>query len=201
MLATASPLRPAPSFLEGLPLASHALTLALERHREQVRDGDRAPFVLHPLEVALSLHLLGYRDAVVAAAVLHDILEDTPTAPEDIEELFGSEVAELVQAVSEDAEIDDDLERKAALRDQVAHKSREAAAIFVADKVSKARELRLRLSCELGVGEAVPKFRHYRATMAILEPRLGRRDPLIEQLRFELEMLEALPPERTIAAY
>jgi (p)ppGpp synthase/HD superfamily hydrolase len=179
-----------PTFAEGLPLTRGALEFALERHAGQLR-GECAPFVQHPLEVALLLSLAGYEDDVVASGVLHDVLENTDTDGVELKERFGQTVAALVHAVSEDDSITHDRARKSALRGQVARSSTNAAAIFAADKVSKVRELRSRLSCGLPA-EADLKLDHYRASLAMLEQRLGGRHPLVQQLRFELEMLGML---------
>jgi (p)ppGpp synthase/HD superfamily hydrolase len=183
-----------PSFVKRLPITAAALQFALDRHAGQVRDGDHAPFVLHPLEVGSLLSLAGYADHVVAAGVLHDVLEDTDTPDAELEERFGPDVSALVRAVSEDPSIEDEQLRKAALRSQVASSPVEAGAVFAADKVSKARELRLKLSCGLGEQETAEKLRHYRASLAMLERLLGYRHPILEQLRFELETLDTLPP-------
>ena len=184
-----------PSFLDRLPLASAAFEFARERHAGQVRGGDGAPFVLHPLEVGCLLVAAGYPDHVVSAGVLHDILEDTATEEYELAERFGAGVARLVRIVSDDPSIEDEQARKEALRSQVAAGPAEAGAVFAADKVSKSRELRLRLTCGLraDVLEA-GKLRHYCESLSMLEPKLGRSHPILHQLRFELEALDMLPP-------
>jgi (p)ppGpp synthase/HD superfamily hydrolase len=179
-----------PSFTRELPLTRAALQFALERHAGQLRADERVPFVQHPLEVASLLRLAGYRDDVVASGVLHDVLENTHTDEGELEDRFGKTVAALVQAVSEDTSIEDERVRKSGLRAQVARSSTDAAAVFAADKVSKAREMRSRLGRGLPREEAAPKLNHYRLSLPMLERRLGRRHPLIEQLRFELDLLE-----------
>jgi (p)ppGpp synthase/HD superfamily hydrolase len=183
-----------PSFVERLPLTRTALEFALRRHAGQRRDGDRAPFVLHPLEVGSLLRLAGYADHVVAAGVLHDVLENTDTDEVELDGRFGPRVSALVQAVSDDPSIQDEHARKAALRSQVAGGPMDAAAIFAADKISKARELRLKLSCGLPDAEADRQLGHYWTSLSMLEEVLGPYHPLLEQLRFELETLAKLPP-------
>jgi (p)ppGpp synthase/HD superfamily hydrolase len=178
-----------PAFSQGLPMTRAALEFALERHAGQVRGDHYAPFVQHPLEVASLLSLAGYDDAVVASGVLHDVLENTYTDVGEVEDRFGETVAALVQVVSEDVSITQDQTRKAALRAQVARSPAQAAAIFAADKVSKVRELRARLSYGLSPEGADHKVDHYEASLAMLEQRLGERNALVRQLRFELEML------------
>lgn len=71
------------SFLSHLPLTRKAVHYAERRHRGQRRVADGAPFILHLLEVASLLDRSGYRDEVVAAAVLHDTLEDTDASRRD----------------------------------------------------------------------------------------------------------------------
>ena len=183
-----------PSFVDGLPQTKAALEFAASRHAGQLRDADHAPFILHPLEVAHLLHGRDYPDHVIAAGVLHDILEDTDVTHVELVERFGAEVAGLVAAVSEPDGDEPYAVRKARLRAVVAAAGTDAAAVFAADKVAKAREFRLGL-VGAGAGAAVDadKLDHYWACLALLERRLGPQ-PLVRQLRFELEALALLPP-------
>jgi (p)ppGpp synthase/HD superfamily hydrolase len=186
------------SFIASLPLAQDALEYAQAAHRGQRRDSDDAPFILHPLEVAALLHNTGHREALVAAAMLHDTIEDTSAQPAELAERFGGDVAALVEAMSEDPRIDDYDERKAALREQIAAFGSDAIAIDAADKVAKVRELRAQTGAEpsLLAGEHAPAHRrleHYVASLRMLE-RSEPEHPLVRQLRFELEALRALPP-------
>src|SRR5438270_9037490 len=100
------------SFVRDLPLTRAAITFAREHHGSQRRAGDGASFLVHPLEVASLLERSEYPDHVVAAAVLHDVLEDTDAEPADLEDRFGSDVAELVSLVTDDPSIDDEEQRK-----------------------------------------------------------------------------------------
>src|SRR5215218_6222751 len=133
-------------FVERSPLTHDALAFADRWHAGQTRVVDGIPFVTHPVEVACLLQEAGYSDEVVAAGVLHDVLEDTEVERRDLEERFGPRVAELVASVSDDPAIENSIERKAALRAQVAGAGEQAAAVFAADKVSKASEMRARHS-------------------------------------------------------
>src|ERR1700753_1237737 len=95
-------------FAQDLPKTRRALEFAGSRHRDQHRGGDGAVFLVHPAEVASLLARLGYPDDVVAAAVLHDVLEDTDAQFGDLRSRFGTRVAELVAVVSDDPAIADD---------------------------------------------------------------------------------------------
>lgn len=180
-----------PHAFERMPLAREALAFADERHAGQRREADGAAFVLHPLEVACLLDDGGHPEHVVAAGALHDLLEDTDTTEAELEQRFGARVAGIVAAVTDDPSIEDRAERKAALRLQVAEASPEALAVYAADKVSKARELRLRAARGTLDDSSAAKREHYEESLAVLEELLPR-DPLVAQLRGELSVLEAL---------
>ena len=111
--------------------------------RRTAASGGWRPFILHPLEVASLLFDAGAPDHLIAAGVLHDTIEKTHVVASDLRERFGSRVAALVLAVSEDESITGYVQRKAALREQVARAGEEALMLFAADKLSKVRELRL----------------------------------------------------------
>ena len=105
-----------PPFARGLTVTPEAIAYAHERHADQRRQVDAAPFILHPLEVAMLLHGRGYDDEVVAAGALHDVLEKTSAQRGDLEARFGARVAGLVAAVSDPERVEGYEERKAALR-------------------------------------------------------------------------------------
>jgi (p)ppGpp synthase/HD superfamily hydrolase len=183
---------PSTDFVQRSPLTRDALAFAQERHAGQTRDLDGVPFVTHPVEVACLLHEAGYPDEVVAAGVLHDVLEDTDSDRGELEVRFGRGVADLVESVSDDPSIEDRAERKAALRRQVAEADEYAAAIFAADKVSKARELRVRAGRGDFTSADNDRLAHYEASLDMLSEVLPGHD-LVEQLGLELEALRALP--------
>jgi (p)ppGpp synthase/HD superfamily hydrolase len=185
-----------PSFLDGRPLTRVAFQLAAEAHDTQRRDTDDVPYIIHPLEAAALLHSFDLADTITAAAVLHDALEDTDLSEEQIVARVDGDVIELVRMVTDDDRIEDERRRKAALRDKIATAGPDAAFIFAADKLSKVRELRARLSRDpdaAGAVDSAIKLEHYRESVVMLGQLLDNH-PLVEQLAFELEALESLPP-------
>ena len=181
------------SFFNHLPTTQDAVTFALEHHGDQRRAADGARFVLHPLEVAAMLQRFGYPDHVVAAAVLHDVIEDTDADRTELEARFGPEVGELVALVSDDDSVEDEEERKDRVRERVREAGDYAAVVYAADKVSKARELRTLIARGGDQDEANAKFERYRRSLEMLEEIIPGSQ-LLEVLRFELEALEKLPP-------
>lgn len=188
-----------PSFMAELGLARSALAYARELHRGQRRQSDEAPFILHPLEVAALLYTTGHPEPVLAAGILHDTVEQTEAELEEVRDRFGREVADLVAGVTEDPQIADVAERKAALRRKVAHAGPFATSIYAADKVTKVRELRGRLTLDPDLlrTDSASRLRleHYEESLAMLE-QVTPEHPLVRQLRFELEALRGLPPQR-----
>ena len=78
-----------------------ALLFAAEKHAGMVRRGEKVPYLLHPMEAAVIAGTLTDDEEVLAAAVLHDTVEDTDTTPEEIERCFGARVASLVASETE----------------------------------------------------------------------------------------------------
>jgi (p)ppGpp synthase/HD superfamily hydrolase len=143
--------------------------------------------------VAVLLRNRGFDDEVVAAGLLHDLVEDTPATADDVRRRFGDRVAGLVAALSDDERIAGYEERKAALREQVAAAGPDAQAVFAADKVAKARELRAEAARDPSALGDEQRLRHYERSLEMLE-REAPDLPLVRQLRFELWALRELPP-------
>jgi (p)ppGpp synthase/HD superfamily hydrolase len=182
------------SFLDDLQLTQAATEFARERHSGQQREADGASFVLHPLEVASLLERSGYPDHVIAAAVLHDVLEDTDAERSDLQSRFGADVSELVALVSDDPSIRGEEERKDDVRERVRRAGGYAPVVYAADKISKVRELRTLQARGLDQRDAQIRFERYRKSLRMLEQTIPQ-SRLVELLRFELEALEELPPE------
>ena len=83
-------------------LLDKAITFATSVHEGQLRKGTNIPYILHPLEAASIVGTMTTDDEIIAAAVLHDVVEDTDTTIEQVHELFGKRVAKLVTSESED---------------------------------------------------------------------------------------------------
>jgi (p)ppGpp synthase/HD superfamily hydrolase len=181
------------TFLRHLPLSQAAVEFAVQLHAGQLRDSDGASFVMHPMEVASLLDRSAYPDFVVAAAVLHDVIENTDEELDDLEARFGPDVAGLVALVSDDPAIDGNDARKDDTRDRVRAAGGYALAVYAADKVSKVREIRTAIAAGTPAGELEHKLDRHRASLAMLDESLpGSR--LVELLRFEIEALDEMPP-------
>jgi (p)ppGpp synthase/HD superfamily hydrolase len=186
-----------PPFLAGRPTARRALRWAGTMHRDQRRAVDGAPFILHPLEVGSLLSGRDFPEPVIVAGLLHDVVEKTGVTLADVRSMFGDRVAQIVDAVTEDEGIEGYAEREAELRQQVAEADGEAHAVYLADKIAKARELRAQAANDPSVlldRQNVLKLEHYEASLICLL-EADDRQPMVDQLAFELWALRALPPQ------
>src|SRR5438270_107923 len=82
-----------------LDLVKNAYVYSAKVHQGQIRKSGE-PYLVHPLEVAGLLADLKLDEASIVAGLLHDTIEDTLAKPEEIKELFGQEVLELVEGVT-----------------------------------------------------------------------------------------------------
>jgi guanosine-3',5'-bis(diphosphate) 3'-pyrophosphohydrolase len=165
-----------PQFIADSGLLRSAFELARHAHHGPAREGDTD--ITHPVAVAELLHENGFEEKVVAAALLHDVVEDTSLDLAAISGPFGPDVAGLVAEMTEDARIESYPERKAEHRSRVT-KDRRVAAIYAADKVANTRGLR-------GRSDVPPeKLQHYIETLGTLRksyPDLPFLEPLEEEL-------------------
>lgn len=117
-----------------MELIEQALQVAVTAHKEQVRKSDGSPYVVHPIMVSRIVEHHGFSEIVVAAALAHDVLEDTDVTEDELRAKLGEAVVDIVLAVSEDKSLDWEA-RKEAYIEQVATASDEVKAVSVADKI------------------------------------------------------------------
>jgi len=129
---------------KGMQLVVAAAAFAADRHRTQKRkDVDSSPYINHPLELARILTEEGgvTDPEVIAAALLHDTVEDTETSQAEIEGRFGARVAGMVAEVTDDKSITDKLERKNLQVLNAPGKTHGAKLVKLADKIANLRDL------------------------------------------------------------
>jgi (p)ppGpp synthase/HD superfamily hydrolase len=185
-------------------LIARALAKATEAHAGQIRNGSGGlPYIEHPRMVAATLAAHDYDDATLAAALLHDVVEDSDTTVEELRAEFGDEIADLVAALSDDESIESYRDRKDEHRRRVAEVDGDALAIYAADKLTNmttlhaaiegegmrvADEYKVPLTLKLEVWEADA------AMLATTEPDLPLLDPLAEAItRLEADLRAASP--------
>ena len=128
-------------------LVTRAVIFAAKAHDGAVRKGTKLPYIVHPMEAAAITAGLTDDQAVIAAAVLHDTVEDTNTTREQIEAEFGSRVAELVAAESENkredqkAELTWEIRKKETIEHLRRCTDRDVKILALADKLSNLRAI------------------------------------------------------------
>ncbi len=172
-------------------MLNKAYVYAMKAHGHQVRaSGD--PYFTHPLEVAAILTEMKLDDATIAAALLHDVVEDTESTLAEIEHLFGGEISELVEGLTKIKRLDL-ISKEAAqaenLRKLLLAMSRDARVLLVklADRLHNMRTLH----------HVKPdkRARIAQETMDIYAPLAGRMG--MHSMREELDDIafKALHPE------
>ena len=84
-----------------MELVSEAIMLAVKAHDGMRRRGNDIPYILHPMEAAVIVGTMTEDQEIIAAAVLHDVVEDAGISMEEIESKFGKRVRELVSCETE----------------------------------------------------------------------------------------------------
>ena len=128
---------------EELALLFRALAFAAHKHRDQRRkDAEASPYINHPIALAEVLAGEGgVTDVeVLAAALLHDTIEDTATTVEELRAQFGGRIADMVVEVTDDQQLPKP-ERKRLQIEHAAALSRGAKLVKLADKVCNLRDV------------------------------------------------------------
>jgi guanosine-3',5'-bis(diphosphate) 3'-pyrophosphohydrolase len=126
-----------------LAIVLEALAFAAHKHRDQRRkDAAASPYINHPIALANVLVREGAvsEPEVVAAALLHDTLEDTQTSPGELRTAFGERVARVVEEVTDDKSLPK-AERKRLQIEHAAAISRAAKLVKLADKICNLRDM------------------------------------------------------------
>jgi (p)ppGpp synthase/HD superfamily hydrolase len=111
-----------------------AIRFATAAHSTQTRKGKKdVPYITHPLAVGVLLANAGAKEDVVVAGILHDTIEDTDVTFENIEEIFGKDVARMVNDVTEQERSLPWAERKKAALEHVPHMSHDSIMVKSAD--------------------------------------------------------------------
>ena len=129
--------------MNDLTLVISAALFAAEQHKDQRRkDAGATPYINHPLQVAHAIATIGgVTDArIIAAALLHDTVEDCDVLPEELSQRFGSEVAAIVAEVTDDRALAKP-QRKQMQITKAATKSRAAKLVKLGDKLCNVRDV------------------------------------------------------------
>lgn len=177
-------------------LVQRALRFATEAHQRerQTVPGTDLPYLLHLAQVTAEVMAVAGQSAddttlAVLCAILHDTLEDTPTAPETIEALFGAEVRAGVQALTKDTTLPKDQRMSDSLR-RIQAQPTQVAWVKLADRITN-------LQTPPAHWSAV-KIAAYKVEAALILEHLGAAHPkLAARLR---EKLAAYPPAESTHA-
>jgi (p)ppGpp synthase/HD superfamily hydrolase len=125
--------------------AEHARIFATAAHAAvgQLRKYTNEPYIVHPAEVVSIVRSVPHTEAMLAAAWLHDVVEDTGVTIETVRAEFGEEVADLVSWLTDVSRPEDGnrAHRKARDREHTAAAPAEAQTVKLADLISNTRSI------------------------------------------------------------
>ncbi len=127
-------------------LMDRAIVFAVKAHHNTERRGKGFPYIIHPLEAVEIVATMTTDQELLAAAALHDTIEDTDVTVEQIRAQFGDRIAELVHSESDQftegvSEEDSWHDRKQAAIDRLAAASHDAKIVAMGDKLSNMRAI------------------------------------------------------------
>lgn len=127
-------------------LLDHAIVFAVRAHGGTERRGKGFPYIVHPMEAVEIVATMTSDQELLAAAALHDTVEDTDVTEEQLRAEFGERVASLVAAESDEPHekrdsIDNWRARKQTAIDRIAAGSRDAKIVALGDKLSNMRAI------------------------------------------------------------
>lgn len=127
-------------------LLDRAIIFAVKAHSGTERRGKGFPYVVHPMEAMEIVASITPDQELLAAAALHDVVEDSGVTVEQLREIFGKRIADLVASESdafEDGVSEEDSwhQRKQAAIDRLARASRDAKIVALGDKLSNMRAI------------------------------------------------------------
>lgn len=121
-------------------MINKAIAFAVKAHKGQPRKGTEIPYIFHPLEVGMIVSRITDDEEVIAAAVLHDTVEDCDAVTlDDIRREFGDRVARIVGLESEDKDKGWEERKAATVRSLKKEPMREAKIVALGDKLSNIR--------------------------------------------------------------
>lgn len=127
-----------------MDIKEKAKLFAINAHKGQIRKSDKEkPMIIHPINVANILNEYGYDDNVVAAAYLHDVIEDTKYTKEDLLKEFNEDIVSLVLGATEQNKSLSWEERKLETINTVKSLDLRHKAIVCADKISNLEDMRI----------------------------------------------------------
>lgn len=166
---------------EGVELVARAMLFAADAHAsiDHRRKYTGEPYVVHPIAVAEIVKAVPHTSEMIAAAMLHDTIEDTPVTIEQIDAEFGAAVAELVGWLTDVSKPEDGNRQVRKMLD-LEHTARAPAAaktIKIADLIDNTKTIK----------ERDPDFwkvyRHEK--MRLLQHALGMGDPVLWKQAWE----------------
>ena len=166
-----------------MTLVSDAMIFAARAHDGMLRKGTSIPYIVHPAEVAAIAATLTDDPEILAAALLHDVMEDCGVSEAELAERFGARVAQLVKSETQERNGDPAatwLSRKQGAVERIGRGDRAVRIIALSDKLSNMRAIHRdydrdgeRLFFRFHQHDKTLHAWYYRSCAALLREELG----------------------------
>ncbi len=117
-----------------IDIVEKAVKIASDAHSGQMRKDKKTHYIVHPFMVAFILERYSFSDTVIAAALTHDVLEDSDFGETKLRQELGNVVVDIVKAVSEDKSLQWE-DRKKKYIEIIGYSSYDVKAVSLADKI------------------------------------------------------------------
>jgi myo-inositol-1(or 4)-monophosphatase len=170
-------------------LLDRAICFAAKAHAGVVRKGTTVPYIVHPMEALAIVATITDDQELLAAAALHDVIEDAGVSPADIRSEFGDRVASLVDSETDNevpgmSHVDSWQIRKQSAVDHLASASRDIQIVALGDKLSNMRAM----------------VRHYAQVGEQVWQRFNQKDPACHAWYYR-QLVASLSPLSDTEAY
>tara|TARA_B100000795_G_C22776030_1_gene430062 strand:+ start:866 stop:1366 length:501 start_codon:yes stop_codon:yes gene_type:complete len=158
-----------------MDIVEKAEIFAVKAHGPQKRKYTGDPYIVHPIEVAEIVRTVSHTNVMLAAALMHDVIEDTEATYDDVLSNFGAEVADLVLELTDVSKPEDGNRalRKALDRAHLAGASADAQTVKLADIISNSKDIMVN----------DPKFgKVYNSEMKMLLEVLDKGDATLKEI-------------------
>jgi guanosine-3',5'-bis(diphosphate) 3'-pyrophosphohydrolase len=179
-----------------LEKVTKAFAYALERHAGQLRKDYSTPYIVHPFRVFLWLadEAKVYDETVLASAFLHDLIEDTKTDYDELNDKFGKDVADIVATVSKDKRLPENTREKK-FNDRLQKASWKAKIVKLADIYDNVQDMK---NWRKGSrSEKISKLKEKHKQLVFIGKNLpDRYKPLLELVVRKLNQTQARMKQR-----
>jgi (p)ppGpp synthase/HD superfamily hydrolase len=172
-----------------MDIVERAKEYATLKHTGQIRKLSKSPYIVHPEDVALIASAADQDKDLIAAAWLHDVVEDTGTSLEQIRKEFGDRIAGLVDEVTKNAEEQGKRSKKEYYHEKVRQISSDALTLKLFDRLANIMSVVDDLEREPNSSEVIDFAKYYKKQTVFIFEDLAKDRVLTDIQKSTLDLL------------